>query len=264
MPSASDNATITNSGTYAVTINTAASVSNVLLGAPVGRQTLALPGGTLALSGTATSPGGGFISMAGGTIKGGTIKGTNTLVISGQSAGGTLDGVALNLPMGVELGQNVTVTAGLTLNSVMTIASGRVHFMGNQTLSGTGEVVNSGNFNIGLGTLDALGSTLTIGPGLTLHGRGGSIQPDSGTIINQGTIFSDVTGGTIYVGRSGSSFTNIGTLAVTNGATLTIQGDTSSDRIRRGDKDPRPATTQGARILNARLSSKNSIIILTQ
>ena len=58
------------------------------------------------------------------------------------------------------------------------------------------------------------GTTLVIGPGITVHGQYGNIGAFAGAsdvnVANQGTISADVKGGTITI--AGTSFNNQGTL----------------------------------------------------
>ena len=69
------------------------------------------------------------------------------------------------------------------------------------------------------------GTTLVIGPGITVHGQYGNIGAFAGAsdvnVANQGTISADVKGGTITI--AGTSFNNQGTLEAQNGGTLNVQ-----------------------------------------
>ena len=68
-----------------------------------------------------------------------------------------------------------------------------------------------------------------LGPGITIRGQNGYVgyqtcidgNPGSLTVVNQGTISCDVSGGTIYV--VGQTFTNQGILAASNGGQLSVQ-----------------------------------------
>jgi len=65
-------------------------------------------------------------------------------------------------------------------------------------------------------------ATLTIGPGITIHGNGyvqGQYGNDS--LLNQGTIAADVRANDL---RDGASWTNQGTLRASNGGTLQVTG----------------------------------------
>src|SRR5207249_877019 len=88
---------------------------------------------------------------------------------------------------------------------------GEISFAGSQTLSGNGTVVFGNATYTPLATtyfIDALrlrdgGTTLTIGPGITVRGQNGTIGnlywggPPNVSIVNQGTISADVADGTI-------------------------------------------------------------------
>src|SRR5262249_20928771 len=70
------------------------------------------------------------------------------------------------------------------------------------------------------------GGTLTIGPGVTVHGGSGGIGynpnydvPSNVTVVNQGTIAADGTG-TLAV--NGTAVTNNGTFLASQGGTLSV------------------------------------------
>src|SRR5208282_813950 len=78
------------------------------------------------------------------------------------------------------------------------------------------------------GLLSAIGgTTLVIGSGIMVHGQVGWIgqSPWSGasgaSVVNQGTISADVSGGTITI--EGGNLNNEGTLEAQNGGTLNVQ-----------------------------------------
>src|SRR4029077_504954 len=76
--------------------------------------------------------------------------------------------------------------------------------------------------------------TLTIGPNVTVHGGttgyvgydpnlpGAGGGPITSSVINQGTIDADTSGGTIYV--NGTNWSNTGTLKAENTGTLNLLG----------------------------------------
>ncbi len=183
----------------------------------------------------------GSLTLAGGTILNSvvsTAKGAS-LVISN----GTLDGVTVNGVLDVGdtySGANLTVTNGLVLNGTMPVGNptnasfGLANFSGTQTLGGSGTVV-FGNETYGFGfiTANALrlptgGTTLTIGGGITVRGQNGFVGysdyyvgPQNVSVVNQGTISCDVSGGTIVV--SAQPLSNQGLLAASNGGLLNVQ-----------------------------------------
>ncbi len=96
--------------------------------------------------------------------------------------------------------------------------------MGTQTLGGTG-TVDFGTFDSRSGLwLPSSGTTLTVGTGITVHGRSGFVgySPYWGgstavSVINQGTIEADVSGGDITIDGSGGAFTNTGVIDASSG-----------------------------------------------
>ena len=160
----------------------------------------------------------------------------------------TLDSVTVNgnLDVGNTVNEaEVTVTNGLVLNGTLLVGNptnyswGGVSFAGTQTLSGNGTVV----FGVGCygNNYNALflanaGTTLTIGPGITIRGQSGTIGystywggPQNVSVINQGTILADVAGGTIAI--YAQPFVNQGTVTNTLGSvsitgTVDITGQT--------------------------------------
>ncbi len=182
-------------------------------------------GTTLGLDGSAVS-----YVLNGAAIDGGTVSMTDgaTLVgIYNNGKGGTLSGVTLDgtLDLASINGANVTVTGGLTLDGTIDIGSasnttyGRLNFVGAQTFAGTGAVVFGGsaygNNQINTATLNDDSGTLTIGSGITIHGKNGSIGNAALPLINQGIIAAD-TGG--QIGVYGSGWTNSGTITATAAA----------------------------------------------
>src|SRR6185369_16383418 len=89
-----------------------------------------------------------------------------------------------------------------------------------QTVSGTGSIVFGGNGSSTIQNYMASGGgtgatgTLTIGPGITIHGKYGQINNAyaQGRIVNQGKISADTSGGAIYLGNSTGGYSSTGTL----------------------------------------------------
>ena len=215
-------------------------------------------GGTLSLQSANFTPGGVIEADAGSTITiGGTIDntglvfsptGTGTVAITGTVDGGTVDaGTGTNLVLAGSTLNNVTLSGNyqltgnsliyiqndLTVDGTLTLGNsdlyGILYFVSgaSQTLDGSGTVVFGGT-----SLEDSLAlsiGTLTIGSGITVQGQTGYVgfspeiggSPNNFTVVNQGTIQADVSGGTIYV--EDASITNTGTLNATNGDTLSLQ-----------------------------------------
>ncbi|HET6878951.1 MAG TPA: PA14 domain-containing protein, partial [Pirellulales bacterium] len=197
-----------------------------------------LPGPTLSQTGHSTlslDATTGSWNMDGGDIVGGTYQASGGAELVFSTRRGTLDGVAANsnLDLATNDGAYVDVIDGLTLNNATVYignaagsTAGFLDFTGTETLGGTGTVLfgsNSGNVLQEDGTPP---STLTIGPFITIRGSSGTIYAISGdTIINQGTILADNSGGgsfgydTSYSGGfTASTAAAIDTSGVTNPA----------------------------------------------
>ncbi len=223
VPIASDDAEIDYAG-ITVTFSSGASdsVNNL-----TNQATLDLSSGTLNVTGTIQSSG-GQLNLQGATLSSATIAAGTTL--AGQN--GILDGVTVNGTLAVSGNNGVTVEDGLTLDGTLTLGNsstyGSLYFASaTNTLGGSGTVDFSGP-----GPYNAVGlasGTLTIGPGITVQGQTGYVgyspgiggSPSSITVVNQGTIQANVSGGTITV--QDASTPNTGTLQATNGGTLSLQ-----------------------------------------
>ena len=197
-------------------------------------------GTTLALS-----PATGSWVLDGGTLKNGTLIETGGAELEFTTSG-TLDGVTvdgnLDLTGDSSAAQpdvdvaDADVIDGLVLNGTADLGNasgttyGRLFFNNNETLSGTGTVVFGTNVwnELSGNTSWMFPTTLTIGPGITVLGSGGTVGTSS--LVNEGTIIAEVTGpgpspDTVYVG---SDVTNEGTIEAMTGETLTIYNCTNT------------------------------------
>jgi YD repeat-containing protein len=220
-----------------------------------GLGTITSQGGSLNLTGTLNNTGTlalnnttGPLYLRGGTINGGTVTTSGSATLIAFYEGGTLDGVTLAGTLDADyvfVRPGVTVTGGLTLNNGLIKLSGSnwLNCTGAQTLGGTGTVAMTGvGTNYGV-LVPHSGDTLTIGPGVTIHGDSGIIgaaTTPGGFITNDGTIASDAggsltvqdltnfVGGTLTGGMWQAS--NQGTLRLigaaitTNAATIHLNG----------------------------------------
>ncbi len=168
---------------------------------------------------------------SGMTINGATLK--NAMVLPGvkgkgivisANSGNRLDGVTLDGDVIMtDAGSRVRIVNGLTLNGQLTLGNGSfVAFDGDQTLSGDGELVFSGEGNTTSVFIEQ-DSVLTVGPELTLRGGkaniGGAVfNGGDESLINQGRIEADLDGLTLTI--QSDHFTNEGVLAAKNGGTL--------------------------------------------
>ena len=177
--------------------------------------------------------------LSGGTVQGGaiTMVGGGSFIV--QS--GTLDGVTVNgvLDVGNSYnGAELAVSDGLVLNGTALVGNptngnyyGSIEFVGNQALEGNGTVVFGSD---PIPSADALwlaesGTTLVIGPGITVRGQNGTLGysgsyngPQNVSVVNQGTVSADVGGGTIAV--NAQPFDNQGLAQGINGGTLLLTG----------------------------------------
>jgi len=200
------------------------------------------PGGVLVNTGAtvALNQTTGSLTLEGGELLGGTVTATgetevvvigNEVNFNGTFYTNTLDGVTLECDLDLPShGGRLEVDDGLTLDGTATIgfetdhSYSTVYFSGSQTLDGTGDVVLSGTSQLA----GAYGSTLTIGRNMTIHGSGGAIgSVAEDTLINEGTIDSDVTGGTLNVETT--AFDNQGTMRAVNGGNLYVYSYSPAD-----------------------------------
>ena len=166
-----------------------------------------------------------------GTVDGGTVDvGTGTTL---ALAGSTLNNVTLNGTYQLAGNSFIYIQNNLTLDGTLTLGNSSLYGVlyfesgASQTLDGSGTVIFSGTNPDD--SLALSSGTLTIGSGITVQGQNGylGLSPVVGgsassiTVVNQGTIQANVSGGTIYV--EDASTTNTGTLDATNGGMLWLQ-----------------------------------------
>ncbi len=205
----------------------------------------ALNGGTLVLSSNVTGGAlGQIVSGAGSTVlqNGVTISGIVNTSGSGRfaasnSANNFLDGVTLNGNLDLATATGIErVVNGLTLGTGSTISVNNnsvLAFQGTNTVSGNGTIVlgNTGASN--RIALDGNGTT-TFGAGTTVRGENGTIGNQlfvGGTqsLVNNGTISADVSGGTIAIATA--PVTNNGTLSALNGGTLVLSSNVTGGAL---------------------------------
>jgi len=170
----------------------------------------------------------GMYCLETGRIAGATISGNGQFLVSNRSDKAYLDGVTLNAdavvgPTTGRQDEGLRVVNGLELNGTITMPSdaweyGRINFEGDQTLSGTGEIVFAGTGGVQryAGDVSPYQGTLTIGSGITIRtgNRSSDIGNPGGSIINQGLISAETHGA--FIAISGDSITNDGTIRATN------------------------------------------------
>ncbi|HNQ05101.1 MAG TPA: hypothetical protein PKH69_10875, partial [Thiobacillaceae bacterium] len=167
------------------------------------------------------------INQFGSTISGGTINTTGTGRLTAFNNGNNfLDNVTLNGTLDLAGATGIErVMNNLNLNGTVNIGNNSVLApQGNQTISGNGTInFTDSNTN---NRLNVEAGVLTLTSGITVRGHTGRIGDQSyvggaATLINQGTIAADVSGGTIVLGVA-SGITNTGTMRADNGGTLQI------------------------------------------
>jgi hypothetical protein len=235
LPAAGDDAVINLAGITVTHSTGTDAVQSVTLSSTAA---LTLSGGSLTVAGNLQSV--SNVTVKGATLRSATVAAGTTLV--GTTSGGTLDGVTINGnlnltgagggPGYVEITNNLTLNGTATLTYAGGSAGGGVlRFDTTESLLGTGTVNFSNNNTTNAIWLPNAGTTLTIGPSITVHGVTGDIGIDSDlglggaanvSVVNQGTIKED-GGGTININGTGWQNATTGIMQATSG-TLTFGG----------------------------------------
>lgn len=223
VPDAGDDVSLSVAGAPTVLFNT--QTGSRTIRSLSSNQSVAFSGGSLAVTTTAIMQ--AALTMSAGTLAGGSWNVTGgTMTISGTAA--TLAGVAItgdfSLP---SANARVSITGGLTLNGTATLSGFQTALMfvgGNQTLTGANAVVAFEGAGQHFFTAES-GAAVTIGPSVTVRGQDAQISSGiflggSGTIINQGTILSNINGSTVTINPS--TFLNAGIVSVASSARLTL------------------------------------------
>lgn len=160
----------------------------------------------------------GYNSGVPSRVVGGTIEGPGVLELN---SGAILDGVTLKANTRSPASTDVYVRNGLTL------LGSEIEFQGNSSAvwmqGGSQTIGGSGSMLLG-GALYAMpGNTITIGPGVTVHGNGG-VTPNGGTFVNQGTIVGD---GTIGLGADNGYVQNHGLVTTAPNGSLVVYVDST-------------------------------------
>ncbi|MEI9924494.1 MAG: DUF4347 domain-containing protein [Bradyrhizobium sp.] len=171
------------------------------------------------------------ITLAGGTIQGGTITASSGAVIavSANNTSGTLSGVTLNGDASVTgSSSTLRINNGFTLNGTvhLAVSGAELRSFGNETFNGNGTISFEGTTG-GIRRVTIEGtSTLTLASTFTIAGGYASVgdwEESNGTkaLINNGLIASNVSGQTLSILPNGS-FTNAGTIDAVGGGVLTV------------------------------------------
>jgi len=212
-PSAADDAVVTNSGTYSVTLDINATVASLILGGPDGQQSLTNSGRTLTLANAGLVETNGILGLGGGALSSGLLTVNGSFLWTG----GTLSGGNLTIAGGGTL--NVSGSADKTLSrwAVLTNA-------GTVVWTGAGRLVGTFTFN---------GQTNRI---VNVSGGLFEVQTDAGVAFsnpggwsatsflfeNAGTFRKSGTTGTNVF--SGVPFSNTGTVDLRSGI-LRLEGN---------------------------------------
>jgi hypothetical protein len=243
VPGSGDQVSIAASGTYDVTLFGQGAAASVTISAAGATFYVA---GSLALGGTLSLQS-GTLALAYGAIDGGTLSLAGGTFVAD---GGTLAGVAVQGVLGLQASQaTLFVSGGLALSGAggsgrgsiaLTGAGASLGFVGSQILGGATINIGSAPGQGGAASLEVvqpsgtkIGDTLTLAPSLWLRDLTGSgvlaIGPSGvGTLASLPVAL--VSNGTITVSGQASSLlvsgvgtlVNLGSIAVANGATLTL------------------------------------------
>jgi fibronectin-binding autotransporter adhesin len=233
VPGAGDDVTVGATGTYTVTINEAQAAKSLTVKAAGATVT---DNSTLTMGGALTLTAGTFQLNGGGVIGGGTMSATGGVfawdggTLNGVTYDGTLDMSAatsvLHIGANGLVAKNAAGTGPGTIN--LTGTSSQLVVVNNQTLDkATINIGGAANYAY-LYDYDTNGAshTLTLGSGLTIDQTGvyAELTDYSGQagdgFVNEGKITAGVNGGQFFV--NAQSFANQGTIAVSNGDTLTL------------------------------------------
>src|SRR5262245_39104858 len=191
VPDAADNAIITVSGTYTVTLDVTATVTAVNLGGASGTQTLAIGANTLTLTGPSTVDTHGVRTMSGGVLSGGdalTVNGAFNWTGGTQSGTGTTTiGATGTLTIGGEVGlQRRVINNGTTVWSAGRVGVLNGTFINNNAFSAESDD-NFDNFG-GSNAFNNTGTfTKSTGAGPTAFNipfnNSGTVNVNSGTLV---------------------------------------------------------------------------------
>lgn len=166
----------------------------------------------------------GTVRYGSATINGGTLDTINggTSIVDVSSA---FNAVTLNGDLVIEIGDTLTVTAGLTNNATVLVnnsaggANTNLLYADSSDLQGSGDILLNG-FSTRAALRTDAGQTLTHRAPHLIHGYGYI----AATIDNRSLISADIPAQTIFI--SSSTIDNTGTLEATAGGILEIENST--------------------------------------
>ena len=231
IPGAGDDVTIAvNTAAYTLTIGSSEAVDSVTLNAS--NATLEVER-TLTLGGVLTLAAGKLELVGGGTIAGGTIAAAGGSL---ATSNGTLNGVTYQGTLDLSAtSASLTIIDGITLTGAGGTGPGTINLTGLASNLFIDNATTLDNATINLGNASgnatltnsdpaATGAVLTLGSQLALVQAGANARLQSGAsagdgIVNLGTISAGISHGNFTV--DGRSFTNQGSIAISNGAGFT-------------------------------------------
>ena len=223
-------ANLTINGGSSLSISNGGSNAGTLQSGGVSAGTLSLNGGTLNnTGGSLSAASNGLINLNGVTVVGGSINTSGTGRISAaNNSNNFLDAATLNGTLDLASTYGVErVVNGLTLNGSINVNNNSIlAFEGDQTLGGNGAIVLGDTGGSNRISIEG-NSTLTLGSGVLMHGQNGTIgnqnfNGGTNTLVNQGTIAADVSGGVISVVANATTNDTGGILRADNGGTLQL------------------------------------------
>jgi fibronectin-binding autotransporter adhesin len=197
-------------------------------------------GGTLLLNTTATilnsganitaNGAGSTVSFDNVTVQGGTLSGLNGGIL--QTIGSSTLDASTSGPMTLADGSTYTAGTNTTTSLVGTLKLGTstgstLALTGNLRLTGDATVSGPGAINMTGGQIGTSGTQYTLTNESTIQGYGligsnvGSDYPYL-SMVNSGTINSNVSGDTLTLGGSGTSWASTGVIEATGGGTLVV------------------------------------------
>ena len=218
VPTSADDVVITADGTYTVTLNVAATVNTLTLGAASGTQTLAISSTTLALNGASSIAANGTLALSGGTL---TLAAPLTNAGTFNWSGGTINGAG-----------------GLTNNAAFNLTGAGTRYWYQSTLTNNGTVTSGGGYlylytspvisNTGTWSMQADGGYY-VGSGVPVFNNSGTLEKSAGTGVkdfylqlnNSGQV--KVLSGTLRLAAGGTSSAPF---SVASGATLNFYNGT--------------------------------------
>ncbi len=240
VPGSSDDVTITNAGTYTVTLDTSPTVNSLALGGSNGQQTLAMAGYSLTLNAVSVVNASGVLALNGNLYDNGGLNVAGQIAWSSGLLGTA--NVALNIGTNGSLvlagASGTTYNLGQPLGNAGTVqlVSGYLQFHGSYygsmvNLPGGVVELTSDNITIGQysagpgfnneGTVVKSGGAGTSTISATIFNNSGTVEANTGTISISSTA-ANLTTGSVFIGAGQT---------VLSGGTTTFNGSLTSSNL---------------------------------